>query len=287
VKENENRTATAISTMLPDTNAFDLSRIAAAPSIQSLEYRPSLGSTQDLAVELAADDDLLTPLLVLAGEQTAGRGRGRSAWWAARGALTFSLVFDSDAAAGGSGPDPRLSLAAGLALCEVIRSLAPNIDCGLKWPNDVYLAGQKVCGVLVETIGRSKETARRTVLGVGVNVNNPLREAPPEIAAAATSLFDATRRHHDLTDLLLAMLEQLGAQREALAGNQPEQIENWQSHSLLDGRWIVVGQGSRSVEGRCVGIAATGALVVDTPDGQRHLFAGQVDHIDPPLTAPL
>jgi BirA family biotin operon repressor/biotin-[acetyl-CoA-carboxylase] ligase len=273
-----------MSSILPDPNRFDLPRITASSVVGSLEYRQSAASTQDVAIELSSRRDLATPLLVLADEQTAGRGRGQRSWWAARGALTFSCVLDSKRPLGDDQPDPRQSLAAGLAICEIIRPLAPAVDCGLKWPNDVILAGRKVSGVLVDTIAGSGTAYKQTIFGIGVNVNNPLCEAPPELAQTATSLFDTTRRHHDLTDLLLAIVERLHSELSALTQNDPEQIERWQAQSLLDGRRVRIQQGSNQVDGRCLGIDASGALILQTATGRQHVVSGEVHRIDPPLT---
>jgi BirA family biotin operon repressor/biotin-[acetyl-CoA-carboxylase] ligase len=271
------------SAVLPDPNRFDVRRIAASSLVASLEYRPSLPSTQDLAVQLAQRDDLKTPALVLCSRQTAGRGRGGNRWWAAEGALTFSLVVDAAPEGAPDQPDPRQSLAAGLAVCEVIRELAPERQCGLKWPNDVYLAGRKVCGVLVETVARATSGPRRTIFGAGMNVNNPVFEAPAEVASAATSLFDATGRHHDLTDLLLALLEQLARELAQLQRSQPDQADRWQARSLLTGRNVRARQGACQLEGRCLRIDAEGALVLVTVEGEKQTRGGIVEHVDPPL----
>jgi BirA family biotin operon repressor/biotin-[acetyl-CoA-carboxylase] ligase len=272
-----------MSSVFPDPNLLDVPRIAAAPFVGGVEYRPAVESTQNLATELLRRRVRDLPLLVLAGEQTAGRGRGQNPWWSARGALTFSLAIDSQLEANANLPDPRRALVAGLAICEVVRPLAAGFACGLKWPNDVYLAGRKLCGVLVEAFRGDGPLRDRTVFGIGLNVNNSLSLAPPEIAGTATSLFDTTGRHHDLTDLLLAILERLQHELAALAQADPDQVERWQEASLLDGRQVLVAQGSLQIAGRCRGLDSRGALIVDTTAGRRHVIAGEVRRFEPPL----
>jgi BirA family biotin operon repressor/biotin-[acetyl-CoA-carboxylase] ligase len=273
-----------MSVVPPDPNRFDVPRIAASGLIASLDYQPEMSSTQDRAVELLEGQDLRTPALVLARRQTAGRGRGGNVWWAADGALTFSLIVDAGEATAKRSSDPRQSLAAGLAVCEVIGELAAGCECGLKWPNDVYLAGRKVCGVLVESMARGAVPHRRTLFGVGINVNNTLRSAPADVASTATSLRDATQRHHKLTDLLLAVLERLAAELAALARSDPEQAERWQARSLLTERRVRLRLGRRELEGRCLQIDAEGALVLATAAGVQRVMSGIVERIDPPLT---
>jgi len=223
------------------------------------------------------------PALVLAARQTAGRGRGAARWWSSDGAVTFSVVQPLQTQAAAAGHPPRVSLAAALAVCEVLGELAPEVECGLKWPNDVYLGGRKACGVLAETFPAAPNLPPRTIVGVGINVNNPVGEAPPEIAARATSLFEQTRRHHDVTDLLLAVLKRIDAERAAPVRSDPDQVSRLMARSLLDGRRVTVRQGSRRVCGRCLGLAENGALILKTDTGTQHLVDGVVRDVTPPL----
>src|SRR5688572_17807249 len=105
---------------------FDLARIAAAQLVTRIDYHESIGSTSDRALALAAEGETELPLLVLADEQTAGRGRGANRWWTSPGALTFSLVFEAP-------PDrlppqrwPQVALAAGVAVCESLEGVCPS-----------------------------------------------------------------------------------------------------------------------------------------------------------------
>src|SRR5579872_3118267 len=135
--------------MRPSGNpaSLDLDRIQQASFIRAVEWHNVISSTSDRGMELARSPDLVTPMLILAGEQTAGRGRGSNRWWSDRGALTFSVVIDPHGdlvhrGAAALEPDrwPRLALAAGVALCDVLQVAIPQIPCGVKWPNDVLLA---------------------------------------------------------------------------------------------------------------------------------------------------
>jgi biotin-(acetyl-CoA carboxylase) ligase len=148
---------------------FDLARLSASGLVAGIDFHESLGSTSDRALGLAAEGAIALPHLVLAQRQTAGRGRGANRWWAADGALTFSLVLAAP-------PDrlppdrwPQVALVAGLAVCDALRSLAPAAELRVKWPNDVFLAGRKVCGILSESVPGWRD---RLVVGIGVNVNN-------------------------------------------------------------------------------------------------------------------
>src|SRR5689334_19271139 len=137
------------SASLSNSAPLNLDHIRQASFVRSVEWHDVVSSTNDRGMELARSTDVVTPTLILAAEQTAGRGRGLNRWWSERGALTFSLVFDPDADLARRGAQPlvaerwpRIALAAGVALCDVLQVAVPESPCSLKWPNDVLLAGK-------------------------------------------------------------------------------------------------------------------------------------------------
>jgi BirA family biotin operon repressor/biotin-[acetyl-CoA-carboxylase] ligase len=261
--------------------AFDLDRLRQTSFVAHVEWHDLISSTNDRGMKLAGDRAIATPYLILAGQQTAGRGRGTNRWWSDAGALTFSLVFDpqADQVSRGSialeiGCWPRLALVAGVALCDLLQDSAPNSACGLKWPNDVLLAGQKVAGILVEVPPAAPPTARRIVLGMGMNVNNTLESAPPEVRSTGTSLFDATGDTFDLTDIIIGWLQRFADHLHHLAIGDPGLPFRWQSLCALSGKTVELQSGNRTVHGHCRGIDAEGALLVDTETGPERLYAG-------------
>lgn len=230
---------------------------------------------------LAGDPTIATPMLILAGEQTSGRGRGANRWWSSAGALTFSLVFDpqKDQLARGSPALetehwPRVALAAGVALCDEILALAPGILCGLKWPNDVLLNGRKVAGILVEVPPAPLQVPRRVVLGMGVNVNNSMDAAPADVQAGAASLIDFGGSPFDMSQLLIGWLNRFAEHLHALALGDGALPRRWQSLCVLSGLSVELQSGNRTVQGLCQGIAADGALLVDGVLGPERLYAG-------------
>lgn len=252
---------------------FDLQRIETETFIQGTEFHRELASTNDLALELSAADELRTPLLVLAERQTAGRGRGTNRWWSGDGALTLSLVLDSTATGPAPERRPLVSLATGLAIRDAIDSILPDAGLKLKWPNDVYLNGRKACGILTEVPHRAPA---RMVVGIGLNVNNSFDAAPPEIRAAATSLRDAAGREHDPTEVLVRLLRRLEAELAMLAVGEFDLPARWRPHCVLHGRTIQHTAGPQTITGVCAGLDARGALILQTETGPRHLFGGTV-----------
>lgn len=199
-------------------------------------------STNERAKELAAAG---APhgTLVTAGEQTAGRGRQGREWVAPpRSSVLMSVVLREF--------DPLLPLRAAVAVAETVGSDE------IKWPNDVWLGGRKVAGILVE--GRPAEAW--AVLGIGVNV--VAVEFPAELNAVAV---DDGR---SVNEVLAALLGALG---QWLGGS--DVLRAWRRRDALLGRTIgwVGGAG-----GVAAGIDDSGALLVDTSDGRVALQAGEV-----------
>ena len=226
---------------------------------------------------LAASSADNVPVIVLAERQTTGRGRGNNRWAAGSGALTFSLVVS----AGGSGlplqQRPHISLAAGLAVCEALCRVFPQGEFGLKWPNDVFLNGGKVSGILVEVPPQSPELS---VIGIGINVNNRVDEMPAEIQHTAASLIDAAGATFDLNDVLIPVLESISDRLEMLQQNRSELPGLWHAYCLLRDRRVQIQAGANTTVGQCRGIADDGAPLLETLTGTQRIYGGVVARID-------
>lgn len=253
---------------------FDLPRIRSSPLFALLEHHEQIGSTSDRALELARQEKLALPLLVLADRQTGGRGRGSNQWWAAEGSLTFSMILDARAIGIAPKKWPNLSLSTGLAICEALEDQVPGGDFGVKWPNDVYCSGRKLGGILIES---PSAAAGRVVVGIGVNVNNSLAAAPSDLQIGATSLFDYLQRPLDTTAILLAILGRISERWRELGrvGFAP-QAGAFRRRCILDGSAIQVATGPRVITGRCQGIDERGSLVLQTENGREQIASGSV-----------
>jgi BirA family biotin operon repressor/biotin-[acetyl-CoA-carboxylase] ligase len=207
------------------------------------------GSTNERARELAAGG---APhgTLVTAGEQTSGRGRQGRAWVAPPDSgVLMSVVLRRFNA--------LLPLAAAVAVCEAL-----PVPALVKWPNDVWIEGRKVAGILVE--GRPLEGW--AVLGIGVNVGGS--ELPVELRDVATSLRLAGSNisNEEMLGSLLAGLDRW------LETPAPEVLAAWRSLDALLGaevRWA-------GESGRAAGVNEAGALLIDTASGRVALDAGEV-----------
>jgi BirA family transcriptional regulator, biotin operon repressor / biotin---[acetyl-CoA-carboxylase] ligase len=206
-------------------------------------------STNERARELA-DGGAPHGTLVTADEQSAGRGRQGRTWTAApRSALLMSVVLRE--------LRETLPLVAAVAVCEAL-----PLDCAIKWPNDIWVKGRKLAGILVE--GRPREGW--AVLGVGLNVRTT--EFPQELRDTATSLL---LEGADLTseEILKRVLASLS---EWLPRPTASVVDAWRERDALWGRPVRWEDGS----GVGRGVDETGALLVDTAAGRVALQAGEV-----------
>lgn len=242
--------------------------------IKAVEIHPEIGSTNDRALDLAAaESSLELPLLIWALKQTSGRGRGANRWWAADGALTFSVVLDAQSFGLSMERWPLVSLTTGLAVSAALQDLMPHAELGLKWPNDVFLHGRKICGILVEIPPRQ---SGKLVIGIGINVNNSLNDAPDELQSRATALCDASNRVWDLTEVLTTVLKQLSEHLQQLSVNDPTLAERWHGTCLLRGRTVHHTVGERVTTGVCQGVDRQGALLLQTEIGLIRVMGGVI-----------
>lgn len=262
---------------------FDLSRIQTVAELQHLEFHPILDSTNSLAMQLVPDLVSRRPALILAEQQTAGRGRGAHQWFSDAGALTFSLVLDVK-------PIPAaqrslISIATGIAVRRTLEQTLNGFDVGpgspsrarevsVKWPNDVLIDDRKVCGVLTELSCDANQVS--VVIGVGVNVNNSLVSLPAQIQSKATSIYDLCSQSVDLSDLLIRLLQEIRASCKQLHTDQLGIIDELNDFHVLSDKQVQVDLGNQVVEGMCVGVDQNGCLLLKTADGVRPIVAGSI-----------
>ena len=232
-----------------------------------------------LADALASDPGLAAWTTIAAEEQTAGRGRLDHRWSSPRGLnIACSILVRAHAAPEDVATRPII---AGLAVVRAVEEAdnALRRRLRIKWPNDVWIDGRKLCGILCEAPSIPKaapaDGAMPIVVGIGLNVNAAECDFPPEIRATATSLRIATGATYDRRGLL----EKIRSQMSGLLGFRglsPFLAELRERDALL-GREITVEAG-RSVErGVAAGIADDGSLLLDKPGaGRVSIYAGDV-----------
>ncbi len=256
---------------------IDIDRILGETSVARVDHQASLASTNDRAAACAVQDGKLLPLLVVADRQTAGRGRGGNRWWTGDGALAFSLLLDGNSLGLGGGRAPLVSLAAAVAVIDTVAPLVPRHQVGLHWPNDVFVAGRKLAGILIEVLADG-----RHVIGIGLNSNNSQADAPVELQSTVVTLRDLCGRACDQTALLIDLLQHLQHALVRLTAAPDDIAARADAVCLQRGRELTVSWSNRSVAGQCQGIALDGALVLQTPAGTEALYSGVVSGADAP-----
>lgn len=246
-------------------------RCATSATHVAIEVVAETGSTN--ADLLARIDTLDGPLLRIAGNQTAGRGRAGRSWLSTPGAaLMFSLAWRF------KGPLHRMSglpMAVGVALAETIASLGVPVQ--IKWPNDLLRDGKKLAGILVETQAARKDGdgAVWAVVGVGINLLMPdeLEEQIGRAVSAAPWLAQMDRN-----ELMAAVLSRLAAVLAEFddTGFAPF-AERWNRLHAWQGRDVVIlDHGKVLQQGRAAGVDAIGRLMLDTAHGPVEVLSGDV-----------
>jgi BirA family transcriptional regulator, biotin operon repressor / biotin---[acetyl-CoA-carboxylase] ligase len=256
--------------MKPFSNETIAHALAGIEFVRRIEYRPTVGSTNDIAKQLGAGG-APEATLVLADEQTAGRGRLGRAWWSPTGSvIAMSLLLRPTFPPRRA---HRLTMLAGLAAADAIEQMT-GLRVGLKWPNDVVIekdAGRKrqeaiflkLGGILSEAsiVGEAIEFA---VVGLGLNINVDFRGRAdlPE----ATSLMMELGHEVDRVVILRALVERFAA-RYAVIERDEQLHADWSARLTTLGRQVVAWRGDESFAGLAEGVDESGALLIRTDDG--------------------
>ncbi|PPD57779.1 biotin--[acetyl-CoA-carboxylase] ligase [Dehalogenimonas etheniformans] len=215
----------------------------------------SIGSTMDRAGELA-HKGAREGALVIAAEQTEGRGRLNRKWISPPGSLYFSVLLYPPIE-----KLPYLTMLAGLAVAEAIEECVA-VQAGLKWPNDVLIGGRKAAGMLVESsFSRGKQYA---VIGVGINVNVDISTSP-EITGVATSLSEQAGMPVDSLNLLRAAIDRIESRYSNF--DKTALLDSWKARLITLGQPVKATMGEATIEGTATDVTDEGALIIRRTDG--------------------
>ncbi len=273
---------------LPDGTAVE-SLLAASPNRESVWrwddadagvigrevlWYDTLPSTNDLARSLAASG-AAEGTVIVAEQQTAGRGRLGRSWASPPGGLWLSVLLRPDLPLGQT---PLVGLAASTAAAAAIEEttgLRPRV----KWPNDVLIDGRKVAGLLLEAGPlQAGSGAAWLIVGIGINANVPLEALPSRPLYPATSLAAALGRPVDRGRLMRTLLRRLDRDyAELRERGEAAALDRWRTLSATLGRVVRVATSSAAIEGLAYDVDGTGALLVRTRDGaEQRIVAGEV-----------
>ncbi len=295
---------------------IDIVRVLRETHVARAEHHPTVGSTNDLAAQIAAQGAKELPLLVVADQQTAGRGHGANRWWTGAGSLAFSLLVDAETVAAAESRSPLVALAVAVAVAETVAPLLPSQHgktLGIHWPNDVMVGGAddvmvggtdimmaggtsiSVCPKPLPSQGRQECLPhqspqrklsgilvevlpdRRHVVGVGVNTNNTAADAPAELQSAVATLRDLTGKKFDQTDVLVTLVRRMEQEFLNLRNDATSAAARADQWCLDRGRTLTLESGNRKITGLCRGIAADGSLRLETAGGEETFCSGVLE----------
>ncbi len=279
---------------------FALNEIESHGYFRFVQWVESIDSTNKSLQTRVRQGKVALPALLVADQQTAGVGRGSNSWWSPSGCLMFSMAIPlspgSDLAdKQNNQPTPetadvvrlatrswQLPLRVGFTVAESIEAIVGR-RVMVKWPNDVYLEGRKISGVLIEVVSAQDSQSKQAVaiIGIGINCQVDFFGAPSELASSATSVHQWTS--HGLMELtspesILSEFVNCWLEQEVRDATHPNWLtELWSARSFLDGKWVEVQQATSKVQGVCRGISPQGGLLLEDANRKTmEILAGSV-----------
>jgi len=232
---------------------------------QKVIYYPALPSTMDAARQ-AVRQGAADGTVIIAGEQTAGKGRLKRAWLSPPGSIALSIVLYP-----GLSVLPYLVMIASLAAVYAIEKAA-DVKAQIKWPNDILVDGKKAGGILIENEVRG-DKVDFSIIGIGINVDLDVT-AHPEISSIATSLKSQRK------DLGVRIIRSLLIEFERLYIKLPDGktiFEDWRDRLVTLGKKVKATSGRQVTEGTAESVDQSGALYIRGADGKlTKVVAGDV-----------
>ncbi len=217
-------------------------------------------------------------IAVISESQEAGRGRLGKVWQSPPGkGLYCSIIVRPNLSVEDYS---KITLTAGLAVAEVLETIIGH-EMRLKWPNDVYAAGKKCCGILTESSSLTEEANERfAIVGIGININSKLSDFTGDLQEKVTSLkiltgneFDVFSIFMQVKNMVLEKINQLQTQGFA------EILAEWRKRDMLAGRWLQwLTNSGQVVYGLCEGPDESGRLLVKDETGRVHeVLSGDIN----------
>lgn len=233
----------------------------------------TVDSTNVLAAKLAEEGEL-EGTLVIADQQSGGKGRRGKPWHSPAGSgIWMSLILRPCLAMAQA---PQLTLVAAVAVSQALTALTGK-KAGIKWPNDILFDDRKCCGILTEMNMESEEITH-VILGIGINVNQTSSDFPEELRDIATSLREVTGTAITRAAVVQNILErfELLYDQYIESGSFAPFREQWKQQSTTLGRHISAHTPRGIITGTAVDIDDMGALLVDTGDGIQTVFSADI-----------
>lgn len=232
-------------------------------------------STQPLAHEAAAKG-AAEGTLVLAEQQTGGKGRLGRPWHSPKGTgIWMSLIVRP---AIPLPKTPQMTLLTAVSVARTIRE-ETGLPVKIKWPNDIFIGDKKVCGILTE-LNAEADRVNYLVIGIGLNANSVQTDFPEELLAIATSLRIESGSPVKRVAFIQRFCQNFEEEYDHYLREGFQRVKKeWEAHSYTIGRWVTVQTISQKLEGQAIGLDEEGVLMVKDRLGQIHkVYSADVNY---------
>lgn len=241
---------------------------------RQIHHKKSIPSTQTLANQLASEGTK-HGTVVIADEQTAGRGRMSRTWFSMKDqGVWMSMVLRPEILPIQA---PQITLLAATVLAQVLEDFC-KVNVAIKWPNDILINGKKVAGILTE-MQAEQDQVQFIVLGIGINVNQTLEMFPKELHDKATSLQIETNDRWDRIEIIQHLLLNFENRYEHYLTSGFSAIKNkWEKYGYKIGEQVDISTPRKQWKAIILGIEVDGALIVKNEDGSMEtLYSAEID----------
>ncbi len=239
-----------------------------------IHFERAVTSTQKIAHTLA-NDGAKEGTIVVADQQTNGRGRMAREWYSPSGkGIWMSLIIRPNIPVHAT---PQLTLLTAVAIVQAIEELTP-LKPDIKWPNDILINGKKVVGILTE-LQAEADQVHSVIIGTGINVNHTLVDFPEELQKIATSIHIETGKHWDRALFIQEILLKFEA-LYSLYLNQGFRVIKllWEGYAISLNRQIKARTLNGVIEGKAIGIDNSGVLLIETSDGSiKQIYSADIE----------
>ena len=208
--------------------------------------------------------------VVIADSQSRGKGRLGRSWESPPGLnLYLSIILRPPIPLPAA---PQMTLLTGIAAARALSAVS-GLECRIKWPNDIYLRGKKLAGILAEMEGKDS-TVHFIIMGIGVNVNWRREDFPAELQERATSLCAETGKEISRVAVAAGLFHELEKEyfpflREGFSARLREE---WNRLSWVLGRRVTLSLPEGKISGQALGLDPDGALLLLDGEGKTHRF---------------
>lgn len=229
-----------------------------------IHFEESVTSTQKIAHRLAYDG-AVEGTLIVAEEQTAGRGRLNREWYSPKyTGVWMSLILRPNLPPAKA---PQLTLLTAVAIAQAIEDVT-DLRTDIKWPNDILINKKKTVGILTEMQAEA-DKINSVIIGMGINVNQSLEHFPEELHSIATSLAIELGKPINRAELIQAILLKFELLYHSYLehGFYPIKLL-WESYAISIGKRIIARTITGTLEGIAIGITEDGVLMLEGADGE-------------------